>query len=92
MLKTELEINSKPYIGPYESARVKYGKYVFDEDWANCGISIIENKTLDWYMNALPQDAMWKIVCIYLDVEPTAQTISELKLYANDVKFEGPAK
>lgn len=75
----------KPYIGPYENSIVGYGKYKIDEDWPLCPMSIIVDRPLTWYMDGLPDQTMWELVCLYLDVEPTEETISELRKYAADV-------
>lgn len=41
-------------------------------------------------MNAAPQNAMWKLVCKFLDITPTSQVVDELSSYIKDIKIERP--
>lgn len=79
-----------PYIGKYEYSPIYYGKFKFDEDWKDSLISKIEGWTVLQYMNAAPQNAMWKLVCKFLDITPTSQVVDELSSYIKDIKIERP--
>lgn len=77
-----------PLIGSYEELPVHYGKYQFDEDWLTSNISIVTGKTLEQYMDGLPQNAMWKMVCKILDITPSKTIVNELRLYSKDMLFD----
>ena len=76
-----------PYIGSYSDSAIKYGKYTFDEDYRMSQISTVEGKSLEQYMDGLPQNAMWKLACRYLDLALSKQVIDELRSYCKDVGF-----
>lgn len=68
-----------PYIGPYEDSAVQYGKFKFDDDWSDSMIAQAEGWSFEQYMNGIPLNAMWKIVCKFLDKTPTHNLIEHLK-------------
>ena len=77
-----------PYVGTYEDADISYGRFVFDDDWAGTMISVVEGWSLDKYMNTLPRNAMWKIVCKFLDKTPTLSLVKHLEVYIDGIRFE----
>lgn len=52
-----------PYIGSYKNSDVHYGKFEFDDDWKSSLISAVEGWSFIKYMDGMPQNAMWKILC-----------------------------
>lgn len=77
-----------PYIGTYEESQVQYGKFKFDNDWNSCPLSFIENISVLDYINMAPQNAMWKIICKFMDETPSKSLIQELKEYVNGISFK----
>lgn len=75
-----------PYIGSYQNSDsiVQYGKFEFDSDWSKAAISQMEGWSFEQYMNGLPQNAMWKLVCKFLDKTPTNNLIEHLKTLVKD--------
>lgn len=79
---------NKPFVGSYEDAFVVYGKFVFDDEWTYSGISRMEGWSLDKYMNTLPSNAMWKLVCKFLDVVPSKRYVDHLHQHIAGVSIE----
>ena len=79
---------SVPYIGPYDDPNIRYKKFEIDEYWMYSFISQIEGKSFEEYMDGLPQNAMWKLVCMFLDRIPTENFINKLRKHVKNVKFE----
>jgi hypothetical protein len=77
-----------PYIGSYDKAFLKYGKFVFDEDWKRDRISKVEGWTVQEYMDRAPYNSMWKITCKLLDVVPTQAITTQLSEHIQGVSFE----
>ena len=78
----------KPFIGSYDDAFVSYGKFVFDDDWAGSGIAEAEGWSLDRYMSMAPCNAMWKLVCKFLDVTPSKGYVDHLRQHTSGVMIE----
>ena len=75
-----------PYIGSYQDSVVQYGKFRFDDDWPRSMIAQAEGWSFEKYMNGLPQNAMWILVCMFLGKMPTKLLIAHLKtLVKNEV-------
>lgn len=77
-----------PYIGSYEDSEVHYGKFEFDDDWSGSMISFAEGWTFTKYMDGMPQNAMWKILCKIIDKTPTKDLIEHFKMLIVDIKIE----
>ena len=77
-----------PYIGSYSDSPVHYGKFEFDEGWMDSDISMVEGWTLEKYMNVIPDDAMWRLTCLFLNKAPSHSYIEHLKSYAKGIKIE----
>jgi hypothetical protein len=77
-----------PYIGSYQDSVVQYGGFQFDEDWYGALISRAEGWSFEQYMNGLPQNAMWKLVCMFLDKTPTKNLIEHLKTLVKNEYIE----
>lgn len=77
-----------PYIGSYEDSVVQYGKFKFDNDWSDSMIAQAEGWSFERYMNGLPQNAMWKIVCKFLDKTPTNNFVEHLKTHIKNKSIE----
>lgn len=69
-----------PYVGTYANSFIHYGRFVFDDDWSGSDIAMAENWSFDYYMNLLPCDAMWRIVCKFLDKTFSASLIEHLRM------------
>lgn len=61
--KTQL---STPYIGKYDTAIVKYGRFEFDTDWPISGIAQLEGYSFEEYMDGAPDNEMWKLICQFV--------------------------
>jgi hypothetical protein len=80
-----------PYIGTYENSNernIHYGRFQFDEDWSLALIAQKEGLSFIDYMNGLPNNAMWKLVCILLDKTPTYDFVNHLKTLVTNDKIE----
>ena len=77
-----------PYIGSYEDSAVQYGKFKFDDDWSDSMIAQAEGLSFEQYMNGLPRNAMWKIVCKFLDKTPTNNLVEHLKTHIKNKFIE----
>lgn len=51
-------------------------------------ISKIEGWSFEQYMDALPDNAMWQIVCNFLDRMPTLNLIKHLRTHIKNKKIE----
>lgn len=71
----------------YDESKVHYGKFVFDDDWKDAGISAVENMTLKEYINSAPNNGMKKLICRYMDVSPTIENINKLLDNIGDFRF-----
>lgn len=78
----------KPYIGSYEDAIIHYGRFEFDKDWPNSMIARVEGWSFEKYMNGCPQNAMWKLVCKFLDKTFTSNLIERLKMHIRNKTIE----
>ena len=78
MWENNLEV---PYIGTYQDSAVQYGKFKFDDDWSYSLIAQVEGWSFEKYMNGLPQNAMWKVVCKILDRTTTPNLVEHLKTH-----------
>lgn len=77
-----------PYIGSYKDSVMQYGRFQFDEDWSGALISRVEGWSFEQYMNGLPQNAMWKLVCMMLGKTSTKRLIDHLKTLVKDEYIE----
>lgn len=77
-----------PYIGSYENRNIYYGKFEFNENWRYSQIYQAEGKTFEEYMDGLPHNTMWKIVCDFLDKAPTRKLINNLRNYVKNERIE----
>lgn len=77
-----------PYIGSYEDSVIQYGKFKFDDDWSDSMIAQAEGWSFERYMNEVPQNAMWKIVCKFLDRTPTNNLVEYLKTHIKNKSIE----
>ena len=71
----------------YDESKIRYGKFVFDDDWKYAGISAIENMSLKEYINNAPNNGMKKLICRYMDVSPSTGNINKLLDNVNDFYF-----
>ena len=76
-----------PYIGPYKNDKVQYGRFRFDEDWSHAAISFVEGLSLEKYMDGLPENAMWKYLCIIMDKEPSIEFVNHCRKLIADVNI-----
>ena len=68
-----------PYIGVYENNDIYYGRFEFDEDWSSSLISKMEGVTFINYMDGLPQNKMWKLLCRILDTTLSKDLVNHFK-------------
>lgn len=73
-----------PYIGSYENSEVHYGRFEFDKDWPNALISKAEDITFIEYMDGLPQNAMWKLLCKILDKTISKDLVNHFRSLIKD--------
>lgn len=78
----------KPYVGSYEDSFIHYGRFKFDEDWPYAMIAKMEGWSFEKYMNGLPQHAMWRLVCMYLNKTFTMALMNRLKTYIENESIE----
>lgn len=70
---------STPYIGQYDNAIVKYGRFEFDTDWQITAIAQLEGCSFEQYMDGAPNGDMWKLVCQFLNEKPTQEVVKHLR-------------
>lgn len=69
-----------PYIGNYEDSFVKYGKFVFDEDFPSSLIYSYVNLTVEQYIDYCPvKNAMWNLICEYFGENPTPNLLNHFR-------------
>lgn len=72
----------------YEKTAVKYGKFVFDEDWQSSSIySALNYGTLANYINKAPNDGMWRLIFSLLDMVQTKERKAMLEAYVDGEGF-----
>jgi len=82
-----------PYIGTYEDAATDpikplvYGKFVFDDDWSHCSVSMIEKMTMQQYMDKAPQNILWKYTIKFLNQTPSKALVDSLSEHIKGVSF-----
>lgn len=77
-----------PYIGTYADSPIKYGKFVFEDDWAQGPMAKIEGMLLEDYMKSLPEAGMWKFVTDYMNIPMSRNNIAHLAENIKGVKIE----
>ena len=80
-----------PYVGFYDDSYkdgISYGKFLFDDDWSKSLLYAMEGKTFEQYMDGLPQHAMWKVACLYLNKPFTKNYMFHLKKLIKGKRIE----
>lgn len=81
-----------PYIGTYDNKYFRYKKFVFDDVWKYSELSQMEGLTFEKYIensgNSLIENYMWQLICCFLDVDLSEETIEKLKPYIKNEKIQ----
>ena len=63
----------------YNDTPIKYGRFVFDEDWKDADLSRAENLAIEQYFDNSERHILWKIVCSLLDLSSTPDNGKKLR-------------
>lgn len=56
----------------YQEAPIKYGRFIFDNDWKEADLSRAEGLSLEKYFDNSEKHILWQYVCGLLDLSPTS--------------------